>query len=71
VSTRTERSGFVVSRDGSTINYLSMGTGPSVIVVSGALSTASGYADFGQAAAKHFSVHIIERRGKGAERSAG
>jgi pimeloyl-ACP methyl ester carboxylesterase len=42
-----------------------MGTGPPVIVVPGALSTAAGYAEFGHALARHFSVHIIERRGRG------
>jgi pimeloyl-ACP methyl ester carboxylesterase len=65
VSTSTDRSGFVQSRDGSHINYLSMGTGPSVIVVPGALSTAANYTDFGHALARHFSVHTIERRGRG------
>ena len=65
MNTNTDRSGFVVSRDGSKINFLSMGSGPSVIVIPGALATASGYADFGRALAKHFSVHIIERRGRG------
>jgi pimeloyl-ACP methyl ester carboxylesterase len=65
VSGSLERSGFVVSRDGSLIHFLSFGTGPSVIVVPGALSTASGYAAFAQALAKNFSVHIIERRGRG------
>ena len=65
MNTNTDRFGFVVSRDGSKINFLSMGSGPSVIVIPGALATASGYADFGRALAKHFSVHIIERRGRG------
>jgi pimeloyl-ACP methyl ester carboxylesterase len=58
-------SGTVVSRDGAAINFLTLGSGPSVIVVPGALSTAAGYTRFGQALAAHFSVHIIERRGRG------
>jgi pimeloyl-ACP methyl ester carboxylesterase len=42
-----------------------MGSGPSVLVIPGALSTAAGYAPFGSALAEHFTVHIIERRGRG------
>jgi pimeloyl-ACP methyl ester carboxylesterase len=55
----------VISQDGATIGYLSMGNGPAVIVIPGALSTAAEYVDFGNALAKHFTVHIIERRGRG------
>src|SRR5215831_15422626 len=55
----------VVSEDGATIAYLTMGSGPAVIVIPGALSTAVDYAAFGSALAAHFTVHIIERRGRG------
>ncbi len=55
----------VLSRDGAKISYLSMGSGPSVLVIPGALSTAVGYAAFAHALAEHFTVHIIERRGRG------
>ena len=55
----------VVSQDGATISYLSMGSGPAVVVIPGALSTAADYVDFGNALAEHFTVHIIERRGRG------
>jgi pimeloyl-ACP methyl ester carboxylesterase len=55
----------VISQDGATIGYLSMGNGPAVIVIPGALSTAAEYVDFGNALAKHFTAHIIERRGRG------
>jgi pimeloyl-ACP methyl ester carboxylesterase len=55
----------VRSRDGAEIRYLSMGGGPSVLVIPGALSMAADYADFARALAERFTVHIIERRGRG------
>jgi pimeloyl-ACP methyl ester carboxylesterase len=55
----------VVSQDGAIISYLTMGKGPAVIVIPGALSTAADYAPFGSALAEHFRVHILERRGRG------
>ncbi|MET4783210.1 alpha/beta hydrolase [Glaciihabitans sp. UYNi722] len=59
------RSDFVTSADGARIGYLSLGSGSSVIVVPGALSTASDYLDFARCLAAEFTVHIIERRGRG------
>lgn len=55
----------VLSADGTTISYLTVGSGPSVIVIPGALSMAADYAAFAHALAEHFTVHTIERRGRG------
>ena len=55
----------VVSRDGTRIGYLSVGSGPSVLVVPGVLSMAADYAAFARALSEHFTVHTIERRGRG------
>ncbi len=55
----------VLSQDGAKISYLTMGSGPSVLVIPGALSTAADYATFGSTLAEHFTVHTIERRGRG------
>jgi pimeloyl-ACP methyl ester carboxylesterase len=55
----------VISQDGAKICYLSMGSGPAVLVIPGALSVAADYTAFGRALAEHFTVHIIERRGRG------
>jgi pimeloyl-ACP methyl ester carboxylesterase len=55
----------VVSKDGTTIGYLSTGGGPSVLVIPGVLSMAADYAAFARALAEHFTVHTIERRGRG------
>lgn len=65
MTTTTYATHSVASQDGAKISYLSIGSGPSVLVIPGALSVAAGYAAFGSALAKHFSVHIIERRGRG------
>jgi pimeloyl-ACP methyl ester carboxylesterase len=55
----------VLSKDGTRIGYLSMGGGPSVLVIPGVLSMAADYAAFARALAEHFTVHTIERRGRG------
>jgi pimeloyl-ACP methyl ester carboxylesterase len=55
----------VLSKDGTRISYLSVGAGPSVLVIPGVLSMAADYAAFACALAEHFTVHTIERRGRG------
>jgi pimeloyl-ACP methyl ester carboxylesterase len=55
----------VRSRDGTTISYQTVGQGPAVIVIPGAMSTADDYAAFADALAETFTVHTIERRGRG------
>jgi len=65
MSTATDTTHTVLSQDGAKISYLTMGSGPSVLVIPGALSMAADYAAFASALAEHFTVHIIERRGRG------
>src|SRR5512135_43841 len=55
----------VISEDGTTISFLSVGKGPAVIVLPGVLSMASDYAAFASALASRFAVHTMERRGRG------
>jgi pimeloyl-ACP methyl ester carboxylesterase len=56
----------VKSSDGTTIAYYAVGTGPRVIVVGGALRTGNDYLRFAQElASKGFSVHVVDRRGRG------
>lgn len=64
-NTAIDTTSTVQSNDGATISYLSMGDGPEVIVIPGALSVAADYAVFARALAEHFTVHVIERRGRG------
>ena len=61
----TAASRTVRSRDGTTISYRTVGEGPAVIVIPGAMSTADDYAAFADALGEHFTVHTIERRGRG------
>jgi len=63
--TTTDTTHAVFSLDGTKISYLTMGSGPSVIVIPGTLSMAADYAAFARALAEHFTVHTIERRGRG------
>src|SRR5436853_5315163 len=65
MSTTTETTHTVLSQDGAKIRYLTMGSGPSVLVIPGALSMATDYAAFASALAEHFTVYTIERRGRG------
>jgi pimeloyl-ACP methyl ester carboxylesterase len=58
-------SAHVTSRDGTRIAYDKRGKGPSVIVVSGALSDRSGSAELAQLLAAHFTVYSYDRRGRG------
>jgi pimeloyl-ACP methyl ester carboxylesterase len=56
----------VTSADGTTIAYYAVGTGPSVIVVGGALRAGDDYLRFAQElASKGFFVCVIDRRGRG------
>ncbi|QLY27791.1 alpha/beta hydrolase [Nocardia huaxiensis] len=55
----------VISADGTRIAYATAGSGPGVIVVPGVLSVASGFARFAQALGQGFTVHLMERRGRG------
>ncbi len=64
-SSMTTTTHVVLSQDGAKISYLSMGSGPSVLVIPGALSMAADYTGFANAMAERFTVHIIERRGRG------
>jgi pimeloyl-ACP methyl ester carboxylesterase len=55
----------ITSADGTTIGYRSTGSGPGLIVIHGALETAKGYQGFAAALAEDFTVHVVDRRGRG------
>ncbi|MBF6206278.1 alpha/beta hydrolase [Streptomyces gardneri] len=56
----------VVSTDGTPIGYRTMGSGPGVIVIGGSLFTAQDYLPLASALAESCTVHLLERRGRGA-----
>lgn len=65
MTSATDTNHIALSKDGAKISYLTIGSGPSIIVIPGALSIAEGYVAFANALAEHFTVHIMQRRGRG------
>lgn len=55
----------VVSNDGTIISYKSIGSGISIIIVPGALSTTENYTSLAIELSTYFKVNVIERRGRG------
>ena len=58
-------SDVVESADGTHIEVWSIGTGPGVVLVPGALSTADDYRHLAAALSGRFTVHTVQRRGRG------
>ena len=55
----------LVSADGTPVEYLSVGRGPDVIVIPGALAVASDLTAFAALLAQRHTVHVVQRRGRG------
>jgi pimeloyl-ACP methyl ester carboxylesterase len=55
----------IPSADGTMIGYRSVGHGPGLIVVHGALESGADYMDLATAVADTFTVHLLDRRGRG------
>jgi pimeloyl-ACP methyl ester carboxylesterase len=56
---------IVTSADGTPVEYVSVGRGPHVIVVPGALAVASDLTAFAARLAERHAVHVVQRRGRG------
>ncbi|TDC88917.1 alpha/beta hydrolase [Nonomuraea deserti] len=56
----------VSSTDGTPINYQTTGAGPGLIVLGGALRTSQDYLPLAFSLARSFTVHVVDRRGRGA-----
>jgi pimeloyl-ACP methyl ester carboxylesterase len=54
------------SADGTAIGYRTVGSGPGVVVVGGALRTAEDYLSLAATLAESCTVHVVDRRGRGA-----
>jgi pimeloyl-ACP methyl ester carboxylesterase len=63
--TSNPMAGIVTSRDGTKIAFEKTGTGPAVIIVGGALSDRKGGKPLAERLAGHFTVYILDRRGRG------
>ena len=53
------------SADGTAVQYLSGGRGPDVIVIPGVLAVASDLSAFAMLLAQRYTVHVVQRRGRG------
>ncbi|HXT93887.1 MAG TPA: alpha/beta hydrolase [Trebonia sp.] len=53
------------SADGTTVEYLTVGDGPHVIVVPGALALAADLIPFASLLGQRHTVHVVQRRGRG------
>lgn len=60
------RSSAVTSPDGTTIGYRTLGAGDAVILVGGSMRTGQDYLPLAAALAGRFTVHVVDRRGRGA-----
>jgi pimeloyl-ACP methyl ester carboxylesterase len=59
------RTGTVTSRDGTTIGYLELGRGPSLILLHGAMVSARSFTRLAEALADSHTVVVPDRRGRG------
>jgi pimeloyl-ACP methyl ester carboxylesterase len=50
---------------GTQVSYRTTGTGPGLVVIHGAMETSKGYQKFAEALADEYTVHVIDRRGRG------
>jgi pimeloyl-ACP methyl ester carboxylesterase len=71
VATEAMHQEFATSADGGQIGYRTGGSGPSLIVVGGSLRTSDDYLPLSSNLVDSFTVHLVERRGRGASAAQG
>ncbi|WP_169946914.1 alpha/beta fold hydrolase [Microbispora sp. H11081] len=64
-TTTPPRRHTAVSADGTPIAYRTLGTGPGLLLVGGSLKTSEDYLPLASALAGSFTVHVVDRRGRG------
>lgn len=57
---------ILTSADGTSIDCVTTGSGPGVLVIPGALTVAEDFEELAAAMSSYLTVHIMERRGRGA-----
>ncbi|MER7367244.1 alpha/beta fold hydrolase [Nonomuraea wenchangensis] len=65
-TTQITRTRTVTSADGTPISYQTLGAGPGLIVLGGSLRTSQDYLPLASVLARSFTVHVVDRRGRGA-----
>lgn len=63
--TATLRPGRTTAADGTPLGWLSLGTGPGLVIVHGAMQSALSQLDLARLLAPHHEVHLVDRRGRG------
>jgi pimeloyl-ACP methyl ester carboxylesterase len=61
----TFQTGIVSSRDGTTVGYRRIGTGPGVILLHGGMQAAQSFTKLATALSDRFTVYVPDRRGRG------
>jgi pimeloyl-ACP methyl ester carboxylesterase len=56
---------LVTSKDGTSIGYRQLGSGPGVILLHGGASASQSYSKLGTALSDTFTVYVSDRRGRG------
>ncbi len=59
------RTGFVTSKDGTTIGYRQVGQGPGLLILHGSMSTGYNHMQLAEGLADEFTVYLPDRRGRG------
>ena len=59
------RPDYVTSPDGTTIAYQTIGSGPGLVVLSGAVLHPDAYTKLSKILGQSFAVHVVHRRGRG------
>ncbi|MCH5585238.1 alpha/beta hydrolase [Shimazuella sp. AN120528] len=66
MTTKTEFiNSTIISNDGTVIGYKSIGQGPGVLIIHGALSDSNDFTSLAIELSSFFTVHIVDRRGRG------
>ena len=59
------RPGSTSAPDGTDLGWISLGQGPGLVIIHGAMQSALSQLELGQLLAPHFTVHLLDRRGRG------
>jgi pimeloyl-ACP methyl ester carboxylesterase len=65
MTTAQTATGSVVSRDGTAIGYLKVGTGPALVLLHGSMESARSHTRLALSLADAFTVYLPDRRGRG------
>jgi len=64
-STPSRSSGFITSKDGTTLGYSQVGHGPALVLLHGTMVAARDFTQLSDALADTFTVYSLDRRGRG------